>query len=120
MSITTVARTGHSHAFFGNIESNRTKFPFIPDALVSMSAPEAFEATVVNGPIFGAFCNMVQVSDLEPVSTLLVRMSADQLKQSIHGNAPVQLVMDALNKDNPGAGDAILEACHSQFLSWVS
>lgn len=117
-AIVNVHRTGHSHAAFFNFEAGRRQFPFVPSAL-QRSSPETFEVSDINGPVMQGACNLIAVRRRESAVDMLRRMRREQDGLTKHAHAPLRRVIEELNADGNGAGDAIVDVHRTQFTTWV-
>lgn len=118
MALVNVHRTGMSHSIFCNFESGRDRFPFIPPALQAL-APDAFEASDVNGPVMQDVCNLIEVPQNETAMSFLNRLHDDQAEVTEHAHAPLTRVIKELNAQGNGSGDALVSALNTQFTTWV-
>lgn len=113
-----VHRTRHSHAAFFNFEAGRRQFPFVPKALQRRS-PETFEVSDINGPVIQGACNLIEVRRGESAVDMLRRMRRDQDGLTKHAHAPLRRIIEELNAEGNGAGDAIVDVHRTQFTTWV-
>ncbi|KAH6659372.1 hypothetical protein BKA67DRAFT_529526 [Truncatella angustata] len=116
MALINVHRTDHSHAAFCNFEAGRRQFPFLPTAVQAMN-PGSFEASDVNGPVMQGVCNLIEVPRNETAISLLSRLQTEQEGLTEHAHAPLQRVIDNLNAEGHGSGDAIVDIHRTQFTT---
>ncbi|KPM38310.1 hypothetical protein AK830_g8217 [Neonectria ditissima] len=118
MALVNVARTGHSHAIICNFEAGRAQFPFVPGSVQALHQ-DSFEASDVNGPVMQGVCNLIEVPRDEKALALLTRLQDEQESLTKHAHAPMQRIIEGLNAQGHGTGDAMVEAHRTQFSTWV-
>lgn len=105
--------TGSSHSLFGQVETARTRFPFLPKSLQSL--PQ-FESLDVAGPVMFFVANLVEVRDDETLLELLTRVQENQKNLTKHATAPWNLVLEGIG---PDAAKVFLETMRSQIYNWA-
>ncbi|KAF5664959.1 long chain fatty acid ligase [Fusarium heterosporum] len=118
MALVNVHRTGSSHSIFCNFEAGRDKFPFVPKSLRAL-APDAFEASDVNGPVMQDVCNLIEVLRNETARLFLDRLYDEQIKLSNNSHAPLTRVIEDLNALGNSSGDVLVSTFNTQFMTWV-
>ncbi|KAM0350982.1 hypothetical protein ACHAPU_002760 [Fusarium lateritium] len=118
MALVNVHRTGSSHSIFCNFEAGRDLFPFIPKSLQAL-APDAFEASDVNGPVMQDVCNLIEVPRDETAGSFLDRLHDYQTQLTENSHAPLKRVIEDLNAMGNSSGDKLVSAFNTQFMTWV-
>ncbi|KAK6071130.1 AMP-binding enzyme [Seiridium cupressi] len=105
-------KTGHTHALFSSLESNRSRFSsFLPTGVVV-----AQEGADVAGPTYMPVIDVVSIPRNEPVSSFVRRLADDGALLTRHAAAPWYALREAIA---PEAGPLIPEIVAAQVFNWL-
>jgi len=103
-------KTGHTHAMFAQVESERRRWPFLPKSFGD------YPASDVGGLTMQTVNNLVSAVPGETVISFLQRMQDTQTLQTKHASAPRALIIEALGPESAGTFPRI--ASNSTF-NWL-
>jgi hypothetical protein len=102
-------KSGHTHALFTQVESERRRWPFLPGALGAQSASD------VGGQTIQSSVSVVAPKEDDTSLSFLKQLQTDQALQTKHAAAPRLLVIEALGKE---AG-TLLPWIGSTVFNWL-
>ncbi|KAH9903906.1 acetyl-CoA synthetase-like protein [Xylariomycetidae sp. FL2044] len=112
MALFNARKTGHTHALFSSLESNRNRFSsFLPT-----SVAVAQEGADVAGPTYVPVIDLVSVPRNEPVSSFVRRLADDGALLTRHAAAPWYALRDAIA---PEAKPLLPEIVAAQVFNWL-
>lgn len=114
LSIMSTRRTNTSVALFGQYEASRT-WAFLPD----WQAKNFPDVMNVDGPTVQSTAVVVNVSSVETVGELLLRLQTEQKELKIHTHAPYDQLLDRLNDGSRRDGEITAEIIRRQIFNWL-
>jgi acyl-CoA synthetase (AMP-forming)/AMP-acid ligase II len=127
LALVNTARTGHSHALFGNLEAARFTLPFWPTSIHHLASSTNgasladLDASDVAGPTMNAVINLIPVPRSASAIAFLTALQTEQAELTRRSHAPWRRIIDKLNSQHSGegAGDLVPETLITQFMTWI-